>query len=576
MLAEVWVHRLDNALGRRHRHGALALYRWDDDQRPSEPHPDGSLTLSRQTATWMRTVGDRLYNATYDGQFPPPTRADIRAVRAALADFGDTYLDSVQPVDRTSGPAAHALDVGVRANTVDISGILAGSRGITDIYPAIDRFTGPDRYPLLQGAAAALTEQVSRRTGMRPGEVDALLRQTAAGQRFEAVAEYLVARDPQQRRLPDGSPRLLPDDHVDRLRTAVAHELEETFRGLSERDPQSSRGDGQRAVEQGMRNVAMRMAEFRDTIHTDQRGYAQVASVVAAVQSELATSPATTAAGRDSGALTLQLKPRTDYWSGELRETSEVLGAAGVDRSLTFDRDRVIAVLAAVDPWQPPSPTLRAAVRAVGVESARLCNPEGVVPTDAVGQALEDELARDFAERQEPRLLGALGFDPQQLADESSPSATAQVVATLAAEAGRHIGLEADDVKAQLLTTPPKQRLEKAVALSLAGSTPTREQRDRLTADLRAALTSAMEADHDGKTKLHTWRRSTAGESLAGKVTSAIHHARKGAPSNNLQRLAAAATTGQPPPGTRRPTTPTSTPAPAHHPAPPTHTRDSR
>ncbi|WP_350274815.1 hypothetical protein [Kribbella sp. HUAS MG21] len=396
-LAGDWIRRLDNALGRSHRFDVRNLYRWTGPDRRSVAHADGSITLNQETALWMSVVGDRLYNAHYQGEFPPPARRELASIRAALADFGDTYLDAVQPQDRTAGPAARALDAGVRANTVDISGILDGMYGLSGVYPGIEQLEGPDRQPLLQGAAAALTEQLSRRVGMRPGEFDAMLRQTPAAQRFDVLADHLIAKDPQQPRLPDGSPRRLPADHLDRLKALLAHELETTFQDLSEQDPQGSRQAGRAAVERAVRNIARRTADFRETIQTDQRGYAQVASLMSTVQTALSTSRASTAAGRESGALTLHRKPRTSYWSGELRESVDTPGAAGPDRSLTFDRDRVIAVLAAVDPSQPPSQAFRSAVHTVAARAARLCNPEGAVPADDVGQALEDALTRDFA-----------------------------------------------------------------------------------------------------------------------------------------------------------------------------------
>jgi hypothetical protein len=154
---------------------------------------------------------------------------------------------------------------------------------------------------------------------------------------------------------------------------------------------------------------------------------------------------------------------------------------------------------------------------------------------------------------------------------------TAQVVATLTSEAGRKLGLEPDDVAAQLLTTPPNERLDKAVALGVGDSAPQREQ---LAADLRSVLTSAAQADRDGKEKLHAWSRSSAGEALSRKVTAAFGNARKSAArtgaSNDLQRIAAAATSGQTPPGRPRSDVQGAAAAHSQKPSQPTQARGGR
>ncbi|GAA1562955.1 hypothetical protein GCM10009804_19560 [Kribbella hippodromi] len=568
MLAENWARRLDAALGRPSgARGRLPLYRWTDAETRSAAHQDGSITLNQWTAYTMTVISDRQYNAQWAGKFRPHTAEDLSNLRAAVADFGDTYLELVQPADRTLDRAALALDIGVRANTVDVTAILNGMHNLPASFePAggIESQTGPDRHPLLQGAAAELTERVSRRVGMRPGEIDRLLRTVPPAGRFRALATVLVEQDSLHHRLPDGSRRQLPRDHVDRLKEFVAADLEATFDELGRLDPQNSRGQGERMVAGAMQNVA---GFLRQPVQTEQAGYQQVASVMSAVQTELSQTRAP-----GIGVATLHLKFNTDYWSGRLRESvGDGTGAVGSDRSLTFDRDQVVGVLDAADTSRPPSPEVRSAVHTVGVQAARLCNPEapGTTPRDATDQALDDQLTEDFATRQEPQLLAAIGYGPAQLGPEHSvplpPTATAQVVAALTANAGRHRDLEPHEAAKHLLTTPPNERLDQAAAMSLSGigsavSPEVRAHATRtLATDLRAALTSAAEADRDGRSKLHVWSRSSAGEDLSQKVTAAVGKARKtlAGPGvgimSNLQQAVSAATTGQAPPGGSRP-----------------------
>ncbi|MDX2968359.1 hypothetical protein [Kribbella solani] len=572
-LAYDWMHRLDHALGLP-AGDVPVLYRWTDSGPGSVVNDDRSITLRARTAQTMAVVAAAHYNSpghdpgeTSRNPLPVNTADDLQDLRAAVADFGDTYLELVQPADTTLGRAARALDVGVRANTVDITSILTGMHNLAENYleaGGIESQTGPDRHPLLQGAAAELTERVSRRVGMRPGEVNRLLRTVPPAGRFKALATLVVEGDIRQRRLPDGTPRHLPRDHTDRLKDIVAADLEAAFDELGRLDPQNRRDRGERMVEGAMQNVA---GFLREPVRTEQPAYQQVTSLMSAVQSELSQTRAP-----GIGVATLHLKFNTDYWSGELHGSAgEGAGAAGSDRSLTFDQNQVIDMLEAADTSTPPSAEVRSAVHTVGVQAARLCNPEepGRTELDSVGQALDDQLTNDFATRQEPQLLAALGYGPEQLAGVGNPEApttTAQVVAAVTANAGRGLGLEPHEAATHLLTTAPNERLDRAVAMSLDGveSAVGREVREQVTrtlnADLRSVLDSAVDADQGGKSRMRFWPRSTGGEELGQKVDAAVEKARKAlagpvANKDDLQRTILAATAGQAPPGGSRPGT---------------------
>jgi hypothetical protein len=286
---------------------------------------------------------------------------------------------------------------------------------------------------------------------------------------------------------------------------------------------------------------------------------------MSAVQSDLAQGRASVAQGRDSEAMVLQLKMKADYWNGALHTTDlpdGELGVAGTDRSLTFDQERVIDVLASADPAEPPSPELRDAVDVVATQATRLCNPvtPGTVPIDPAGQSFEDQLCKDFVGAQQDRLFTALGFSEDHL-DSNAPNATAtaQVVATLTEAAARTQGLEPHEVTARLLTTPSNERIEAAAALSL-GEPGTLVDRDRwaeatktLAGNIEATITKAADADRNGQTKLHAWNRATAGERLSHQLTTAIDKAGRPVASASgdeaLLKSVAAATSGQPRPG---------------------------
>ena len=122
--------------------------------------------------------------------------------------------------------------------------------------------------------------------------------------------------------------------------------------------------------------------------------------------------------GRDAGAMALQLKLRTDYWNGELRESTApaaagVLGYAGTDRSLTFDREKVIDVLATADRTAPPTPGGpgggRMSSRPGPLSSATRRSPVRCRTTPP-RQAFDEQLRRDFVRQHETELFTALGF----------------------------------------------------------------------------------------------------------------------------------------------------------------------
>ncbi|MFI5690418.1 hypothetical protein ACIA58_01140 [Kribbella sp. NPDC051586] len=559
-----WAHKLTSVLGHNSRYDVFDLYRrtdWNDNR--SRVRSDGSILLGARTAHWLETCGGRMFNAHYAGQYQP-TREEAENVRQALDAFVTVYLEKVAPPDPAMTPALEALDRGLRANVV-LPRIIEDSL-VHRAFPQLRDLD--DLHPLVQGATSTLTERLGNHLGMRPGELDDLLIRTPPAQRFDVLADAVIENDPLQRRLPDGSARTLPDDHVARLKASLVRELDDTFQRCHDRSSEPARGARSRGDDlgrQAVTNLLSRNAEARDEISTDRPGYQQVADVMAVVQTELSTGRAPISQGGASGTSVLQLKMKTDYWNGALHASGlpdGALGFAGTDRSLTFDREKVIDVLVTADPSRPPTPELRQAVDEVTAQATRLCNPvtPGTTPNDPADQALEDQLRSDFVGRQRTRVFTALGFDTDQLGDNAprSTTATAQVVATLTESAGRRLGLEPHEITARLLTTPPSERIETVAALNLAepGAVVDRAQlesaRETLAGNLRTIIAKAAEADQSGQTKLHSWNRATAGERLSHQVTAAINKAGRPVSKTSvsgdeaLLRSVAAATAGQP------------------------------
>jgi hypothetical protein len=559
-----WADHLNAVLGHNRPHGGFDLYRradWNDNR--SRVRSDGSILLGARTAHWLETCGSRMFNAHYSGQYQP-TREEAVNVRQALDEFITVYLDKVQPPHPATTDGLQALDSGLR-DVVVIPKVIEASL-VDRAFPDITDLEG--RQPFLQAATRTITERLGNHVGMQAGELEDLLVKTPPAQRFEALADVLVERDPLQRRLPDGSARTLPTDHVDRLKAALTRELGEVFERCADPDRQgawSARKLGEDFGKRQTGRILGHCAEARDAIDTDQPGYRQVASLMSAVQADLRMGRAPVSQGRDSQAMTLQLKLKTDYWNGALHSSDlpdGALGSAGTDRSLTFDQERVIDVLANADPTRQPSPELRDAVGVVATQAARLCNPvaPGTAPHSPAGRAFEDQLCQDFVGREQTRLLTSLGFSE---VDSTPPdrTATAQVVATLTEAAARRQGLEPHELTARLLTAPSNERIERAAALALgepgvaverstwAAATKT------LAGNIETAITKAANADDNGQTKLHAWNRATAGERLSHQLSTAIEKA--GRPVGQadisgdeaLLKSVAAATSGQPRPG---------------------------
>lgn len=561
-----WAFQLTVALGHDRRREPFELYRQTDwsNNRSGVLH-DGSIVLGAQTASGIETSGHRMYDAHFHDE-PRPPREEAENVRRAMDEFITVYLQKIDPPEPATTPGLQALDSGLR-DTVVIAKIVEGSR-MGGVYPDIPDLDG--RQPYLQAATRELTTTLGRHLRMQAGELEDLLVKTPPAQRFAALADAIVENDPLQRRLPDDSPRTPPEDHVTRLKAGLTQELAEVFERCGEPGLQlggHARRNGKDFGEYAATSILKRCAGARNAIDTDQRGYQQVASLMSAVQADLAQGRASVAQGRDSEAMVLQLKFKADYWNGALG-TSDLpdgaLGLAGTDRSLTFDEERVIDVLAGADPTDPPSPELREAVDVVATEATRLCNPvtPGTVPNDPAGQAFEDQLCQDFVGRQQTRMFAALGFSEDQL-DSNAPNATAtaQVVATLTEAAARKQGLEPHEVTARLLTTPSNKRIETAAALSL-GEPGAVVDRDRwaeatktLAGNIEGTIAKATEADRNGQTKLHAWNRATAGERLSHQLTTAIDKAgrpvsRASASGDDaLLKSVAAATSGQSRPG---------------------------
>lgn len=553
-----WAYQLTVALGHT-RYDTFDLYArsdWDDNR--NAVRPDGSIVLGARTAYWIGVSGHRMFDAHYLGQYEP-TREEAENVRLALDDFITVYLEKVDGPQPTTTPAVQAFDSGLR-DAVVVPKVIDGSR-IDGAFPEIRNVRG--RQPYLETATRTLTERLGNHLGMKPGELEDMLVRTPPAQRFEALADAVVENDPLQRRLPDGSSRTPPADHVDRLKADLRNELDDIFQRCGEPGRQLDQG-AERFGRQAATSLLQHCAQARDAIETEQPGYQQVASLMSVVQTDLAFGRASVGQGRDSDAQVLQLKLNTDYWNGALHSSGlpdGALGYAGTDRSLTFDQEKVIDVLANADPAQPPSPELRDAVDVVATQAARLCNPvtPGAVPNDPAGQAFEDQLCRDFVGQEQTRLFTALGFSADQAQPDST--ATAQVMATLTEAAARRQGLEPHEITARLLTAPSNERIQRAAALSL-GEPGMVVDRDRwaevtetLAGNIEATVARAAEADRNGQTKLHAWNRATAGERLSHQLSSAIEKA--GRPVRQadisgdevLMRSVAAATSGQSRPG---------------------------
>ncbi|MFF0265019.1 hypothetical protein [Kribbella sp. NPDC004536] len=535
-LAAEWAFRLDSEVLDHLSRDSFALFRWTDPERPSRASADGSITLQAATAAWMSSAGHAMYDAHIAGR---ETRPDPRMVRAALADFTEAYLDARQkPPLSDTDPAAAALDAGLRAN-LDLAPLLRSAR-VDGVCPGIDSLSIPDRQPMLQGAVSTLTEALGRRLQMQDGELEGLLRRTAPAERFEFLADQLIQNDPSRRRLPDGSALTLPEDHVARLRAKVTQDFRDLFGechlATYNEIQRRSRRFGENLAKDGYAIAVRSNAGFRDEIQTDQPGYSQVSRLVWVVQHDLSQGQAPLSAGGGSGARALQLAFDTDYWNGDLKDSSlpaeaAVPGYAGADRSLTFDRTRVIDVLANADTTAAPTAEVRRAVRTVASQAAYLCNPEpGSGLDDPVNRALDEQLRDDFARHEETRLLVSLGFRNPRLSPEAqTPTVTSQVVATLAASTGRYFGMQPHEVTARLLTTPPGQRFEAAAALGLAnaGGQPDSEAHRTLAAKLRTGVAAAVGADGNGRRKLHPWSRTTAGDALSRNLRATIDKARR-------------------------------------------------
>lgn len=552
-----WADTMEDILGRRTRE-PFELRRQTEWGIGSRANRDGSITLSAQSASYASMVGDRLLNAHYPGQHPDPTDLDNQYIRHTIRRFGRVYGDMVQPRDPYLSEPLRVLDRALREN-IDLPRMIRESR-VELSFPQIN--TVGDKHPLYQAATSTLTSRLGERLGMGSEELDYLLRRTPAADRFEVLADALIERDTQQRHLPDGSARTLPEDHVAALKARLVQELDTSFARFEDQAfmGRNTRATGERLGDRAAANLVGHLDSARDHIASEQRGYAQVSSLVAAVQSELTTG-------------------EVDYWNGQLHEAtlpSEMPGYAGPDRALTFDREKVIDVLATADLTAPPTPEVHAAVDAVASQAARLCNPStpGDAAADPAAQAFEDQLRRDFIERQRGNLLAAVGYPdpPRDASSEHSQTATAQVTAALTKKAGQQLRLQPHQVAAELLTTPPDERFAKAAALSLGnqGKVVDRGQWDgattALAGNIRTTFATAQEADRTGQTKLHAWSRATAGRALSQKLTRAIDKTRRpiDRAGSSADQALRAATTGQALAGSTR--SATSSTGPAHLP----------
>lgn len=542
-LARDWADALNAVLGRGRPYEYFDLYR-RTGYGASAANRDGSITLSALSAHWTSVAGDRLLNAHDHLRLPRPTRAETESIRNAVASFGRVYGHRLLPRDPDLSDPLRVLDRGLRAN-IDVPEMIEQSR-LALSFPEIKLLD--DRYPLVQAAVRRLTGTIETRLRMEPQELDYLLRRTPAEQRFEVLADALIERDPLRRVLPDGSARTLPADHVAALKGRLVRELDSTFMECAFQayaEDNDTAAVGNALATEGATNLFTTLDESRHEIDTDQRGYAQVATLMAAVQAELTTGDA-------------------DYWSGELHEATlpgQMLGYAGPDRALTFDREKVIDVLATADPTAPPTPEVRTAVDAVASQAALLCNPgtPGAAPADPVAQAFEDQLRQDFVNRQRADLFAAAGFadPPRDATSEQGQTATAQLMAALTTKAGHQLRLDPHQVAAELLTTPPDERFAKAAALSLGnqGKVVDRGQWDSATkavaGSIQTAFANAQEADRTGRTKLHAWSRTTAGRALSQQLVRRIDTARKpidkasASADRALREQLAAATAGQ-------------------------------
>jgi hypothetical protein len=559
-MVERWADTMDNILGRPRRREPLELRRQIQWGIGSRANPDGSITLSAQSAHYATMAGERLLNAR-DEDLRDPTYRETQLVRYTASRFGRIYGDMVQPRDPDLSDSLRVLDRALREN-IDLPRLISES-DLELSFPEINYLY--DRHPLYQAATQALTGALGERLGMGPEDLGYLLRRTPAADRFEVLAAAMIERDIQQRHLPDGSARILPEDHVAALKTRIVQELETSFTQFEKLAfaGWNTREVGDEVGAEAATRLAAHLERARDHVVTEQRGYNQVASIVAAVESKLSTGDA-------------------DHWSGQLHEATlpaGMLGYAGTDRALTFDRETVIDVLANADTTEPPTPEVRAAVDAVAAQAVHLCNSStpSVTSTDPASQAFGDQLRQDFLDRHRGDLFAALGYPdpPQGTTSEHRQTATAQVTAALTTKAGQQLGMAPHQVAAELLTTSPHERFAKAAALSLgiqgraADSGQWTSATTDLAARIRTTYANAEQADHTGQTKRRPWGRD-AGRALSQVLTRAIDKARR--PVNKasasadqaLQAQVAAATAGQAPPGTQAANGAASSTSPAH------------
>lgn len=545
-MARRWADTMHAIVGRVRPYEPVEFYRQTQEGIGTVANPDGSITFSAQSARWTSLVGERMLNAHYPGQHPEPTRNDTEYVRYTVSRFARVYGDTLLPRDPDLSVPLRVLDRGLRAN-IDVPRMIRDAR-LEQAFPQINNLG--DQYPLYQGVLDTLTDRLSDRLEMTSDELGLLLRRTPPAERFEVLADTLIEGDRLQRRLPDGSARTLPADHVSALKARLVHELASTFMEGAEQavwDGTDTRSAGNRLGARAAQNLFTELDRSSHDIVTGQRGYAQVSALMATVESRLSTGEA-------------------DHWNGQLHAAtlpSDMLGYAGPDRALTFDTERVIDVLADADPAEPPTPEVRAAVDAVASQAAGLCNPStpGAAPAGAAAQAFDAQLRHDFVNHERADLYAAVGFTdpPRDAVPESGQTATAGVMAALTKKAGQQLHLDPHQITAELLTTPPDERFAKAAALSLGyqGKVVDHGQLGSATTELagriQTAFAAAQEADRTGRTKLHAWSRATAGRALSQQLTRSIDKARKPIEraGTTTDQAIRAATTGQALPGTR-------------------------
>ena len=545
-MAGRWADTMHAIVGRARPYEPVEFYRQTEEGIATVANPDGSITFSAQSARWTTLVGERMLNAHYEGQYPEPTRNDTEYIRYTVSRFARVFGDTLLPRDPDLAVPLRVLDRGLREN-IDVPRIIRDAR-LEQAFPRINHLG--ERYPLYQGATETLTDRLSDRLEMTSDELGLLLRRTPPAERFEVLADTLIEGDRLQRRLPDGSARTLPADHVAALKARLVHELDSTFMEAVEqvvRDGADTRTAGNMLGARAAQNLFGELDASRDDIVTEQRGYAQVSALMATVESRLSTRGA-------------------DHWNGQLHAATlpdDMLGYAGPDRALTFDQGRVIDVLVDADRAEPPTPEVRAAVDAVASQAAGLCNPgtPGAAPAGAAAQAFDAQLRQDFVNHERAGLYAAVGFTdrPREAVAESGRPATAGVMAALTKKAAQQLGMDPHQVTAELLATPPDERFAKAAALSLGyrGKVVDHGQLGSATTELagriQTAFAAAQEADRSGRTKLHAWSRATAGRALSQQLTRSIDKARRpieraGTSTDEAMR---AATAGQALAGTR-------------------------